>query len=670
MKAGKKILSVFLSVLLVFSAFSMLGTVSFAENGWTLVPSHDSNSLADGAYWFDLDGMCEAELAGIDPDDPLYAEGVAFYANASVYLSDDGTTVRITSSNQVFDFVLADNAACRSFLHQHLGTAEHFTLLPTADSDALNNGDYWFDLNGMRDAELAGLDPEDPRYAEGVTLYQNASVYLSDDGTIIRVLIGDTMFDIALADNAFWQSFLHQHVIPGEPIAGYTLLPKADSDALNDGDCWFDFDGILAANTHGLDKNAPEYIEVVQAIANAYVYLKNDHTSIKIFFNGVIGDLSPGDPDEAGWMYFVRVHGRPQFNGFTLLPGADSEDLAAGAYWYDKAAYMDSLTQDLDPADEEDAFVIWMYNEIYGKRFYYLSDDGQTLKVYQNPLSMADIARSDADSEEYFGFLKQHEAPVEIVNENTGVILTADAGVVPATTVLVVEPAAVDATGIVIEETVNLAERQSLIYDVKLQDGSGNEVQPDGFVTVKIPVPDGYNTDNIKVFYIAPDGAATEIPCTVADGFVSFITNHFSNYAVVDMTCLHNGATEIRGAVTATCKTDGYTGDTYCLGCGEEIAAGAVISKETVAHTPGAAVKENVVNATTDHGGSYDEVVRCTVCGAVISSTHKTTDPLPKPVDPKPENLCKWCGKTHDGFFQKIVGFFHNIFAAIFGARY
>ena len=36
----------------------------------------------------------------------------------------------------------------------------------------------------------------------------------------------------------------------------------------------------------------------------------------------------------------------------------------------------------------------------------------------------------------------------------------------------------------------------------------------------------------------------------------------------------------------------------------------------------------------------------------------------------QPENLCKWCGKTHDGFFQKIVGFFHNIFAAIFGAKY
>ena len=33
-------------------------------------------------------------------------------------------------------------------------------------------------------------------------------------------------------------------------------------------------------------------------------------------------------------------------------------------------------------------------------------------------------------------------------------------------------------------------------------------------------------------------------------------------------------------------------------------------------------------------------------------------------------NACKWCGKVHEGFFQKIIAFFHNILARIFGARY
>ena len=31
---------------------------------------------------------------------------------------------------------------------------------------------------------------------------------------------------------------------------------------------------------------------------------------------------------------------------------------------------------------------------------------------------------------------------------------------------------------------------------------------------------------------------------------------------------------------------------------------------------------------------------------------------------------CPWCGGVHEGFFQGIIGFFHGIFAKIFGARY
>lgn len=52
------------------------------------------------------------------------------------------------------------------------------------------------------------------------------------------------------------------------------------------------------------------------------------------------------------------------------------------------------------------------------------------------------------------------------------------------------------------------------------------------------------------------------------------------------------------------------------------------IPKLTHAHTPAAAVKENVVPATCEAAGSYDEVVRCSKCGEVISTTHKTTPAL------------------------------------------
>ena len=40
--------------------------------------------------------------------------------------------------------------------------------------------------------------------------------------------------------------------------------------------------------------------------------------------------------------------------------------------------------------------------------------------------------------------------------------------------------------------------------------------------------------------------------------------------------------------------------------------------------------------------------------------------------EPAGENLCKWCGELHEGFWGKLVGFFHAIlyfFAHLFGKR-
>ena len=43
----------------------------------------------------------------------------------------------------------------------------------------------------------------------------------------------------------------------------------------------------------------------------------------------------------------------------------------------------------------------------------------------------------------------------------------------------------------------------------------------------------------------------------------------------------HTGGTEVRNQKEATTTTEGYTGDTYCLGCGEKIASGTIIPKKT-----------------------------------------------------------------------------------------
>ena len=45
-------------------------------------------------------------------------------------------------------------------------------------------------------------------------------------------------------------------------------------------------------------------------------------------------------------------------------------------------------------------------------------------------------------------------------------------------------------------------------------------------------------------------------------------------------------------------------------------------------------------------------------------------NPTPQPQPQPNANQCHWCGKVHNGFFQKIVAFFHNILAKLFGNKY
>ncbi|MCI9446707.1 MAG: hypothetical protein HFH36_04805 [Lachnospiraceae bacterium] len=115
--------------------------------------------------------------------------------------------------------------------------------------------------------------------------------------------------------------------------------------------------------------------------------------------------------------------------------------------------------------------------------------------------------------------------------------------------------------------------------------------------------------------------------------------------------CLHRN-TEIRGQKAASCKEEGYSGDTYCKDCGEEIERGQVIAA-TGLHTwdEGTEVKpptcaengekeyicsvcgesrieeitktahtyeEIIIKATTAENGSITE--KCTSCGHIKSS--------------------------------------------------
>ena len=126
------------------------------------------------------------------------------------------------------------------------------------------------------------------------------------------------------------------------------------------------------------------------------------------------------------------------------------------------------------------------------------------------------------------------------------------------------------------------------------------------------------------------------------------------------------------GVVTtpATCTATGVKTFT-CTSCG-------ATRTETIGKTSHTITLINQREATYDAEG-YTGDEYCTTCkqtihtGTAIPKLEKPADPTtsdPTPSDPQPAGDCRWCGGSHNGFFGWFIRIFHNLFAAIFGAKY
>ncbi|MCM1055135.1 MAG: leucine-rich repeat domain-containing protein [Bacteroides sp.] len=95
---------------------------------------------------------------------------------------------------------------------------------------------------------------------------------------------------------------------------------------------------------------------------------------------------------------------------------------------------------------------------------------------------------------------------------------------------IITEPEAVpDGTAVSVTEK----ERTdvSVTYDITLTVG-GVEIHLNGTAQVKLPVPEGWNAEDCRVYRKEENGGYTDMLAKAAGGFLSFFTDHFSEYVI------------------------------------------------------------------------------------------------------------------------------------------
>ena len=142
--------------------------------------------------------------------------------------------------------------------------------------------------------------------------------------------------------------------------------------------------------------------------------------------------------------------------------------------------------------------------------------------------------------------LDNQQTKVEKIDNETGIKIETTIEAVPENVVLEIEQ--LDTSSELNQNLVEIIDTlpnttsntKFKIFDIKLVDNANNEIQPNGRVTVYLPIPNGFSS-KVKVYNINPSD--NENPYTLLDTtietidnqkYAKFTTNHFSYYSMVN----------------------------------------------------------------------------------------------------------------------------------------
>ena len=120
---------------------------------------------------------------------------------------------------------------------------------------------------------------------------------------------------------------------------------------------------------------------------------------------------------------------------------------------------------------------------------------------------------------------------VNITDERTGIQVSAPGGTFDSDVTLKVEEVLSGSSFDIIGKVNGKSKTKVFTIETYVD---GQSVQPNGDVTVRIPVPDGFNAEKCKLYYLNTSSKnPEEIAFRVEDGYIVFTTNRFGDWAII-----------------------------------------------------------------------------------------------------------------------------------------
>lgn len=122
---------------------------------------------------------------------------------------------------------------------------------------------------------------------------------------------------------------------------------------------------------------------------------------------------------------------------------------------------------------------------------------------------------------------------VDAIDSVTGVKIHADKGVFEEGVKLVIKEITMGADYDNAVSAFSEVGKKFKMYEIHFEDSDGNEVQPNGTVSVSYPLPAGYDAENVVLYRINSDGSKTLIKGVAKDGYYTVIAKSFGKLALV-----------------------------------------------------------------------------------------------------------------------------------------